>query len=126
MRVVVLGAGVAGCAAALAFARGAHDVVVFDRGDMRSFENWSAEEVFQRWRRPGIAQFRQPHNFLGLARALLRDRFADVYAAVRQAGATEVTQDSFLGDAAREAGDEDLATLACRRPIFDAALHTAV
>jgi hypothetical protein len=93
---------------------------------MPSFDGWSAEEMFQRWRRPGIAQFRQPHNFLGLGRSVLRDRFPDVYAAVRQAGATEVNQDSFLGDAAREAGDEDLATVACRRPVFDAALHTAV
>lgn len=86
MRVIVFGAGIAGCAAALVFARGAHDVVMLDRGDIRSFEDWSAEEVFQRWQRPGIAQFRQPHNFLGLARAVLRDRFADVYAAVRLAG----------------------------------------
>jgi 2-polyprenyl-6-methoxyphenol hydroxylase-like FAD-dependent oxidoreductase len=126
VRVIVLGAGVAGCAAALAFARGAHDVVVLDRGDMQSFDGWSADQVFQRWQRRDIAQFRQPHNFLGLARAVLRDRFADVYAAVREMGATEVKQDSFLGDAAREAGDEDLATVACRRPVFDAALHTAV
>jgi 2-polyprenyl-6-methoxyphenol hydroxylase-like FAD-dependent oxidoreductase len=126
VRVIVLGAGIAGCAAALAFARGAHDVVMLDRGEMPSFEDWSVEEVFQRWQRPGIAQFRQPHNFLGLGRAVLRDRFPDVYAAVRQAGATEVNQGSFLGDAAREAGDEDLATVACRRPVFDAALHAAV
>jgi 2-polyprenyl-6-methoxyphenol hydroxylase-like FAD-dependent oxidoreductase len=126
VRVIVLGAGVAGCAAALAFARGAHEVVVLDRGDMQLFDGWSADEVFQRWQRRGIAQFRQPHNFLGLARALLRDRFADVYAAVREMGATEVKQDSFLCDAAREAGDEDLATVACRRPVFDAALLTAV
>ncbi len=126
MRVIVLGAGVAGCAAALAFARGAHDVVVLDRAAMQSFDGWSADEVFARWQRRGVAQFRQPHNFLGLARAVLRDRFADVYAAVHQVGATEVKQDSFLCDAAREAGDEDLATVACRRPVFDAALHTAV
>ena len=65
-------------------------------------------------------------SFLGLARAVLRDRFADVYSAVHEVGATEVRQDSFLCDAAREAGDEDLATVACRRPVFDAALHTAV
>lgn len=126
VRVIVLGAGVAGCAAALAFARGAHEVVVLDRGDMQLFDGWSADEVFQRWQRHDIAQFRQPHNFLGLARSLLRDRFADVYAAVREVGATEVKQDSFLCDAAREAGDEDLATVACRRPVFDAALLTAV
>jgi hypothetical protein len=126
VRVIVLGAGIAGCAAALAFARGAHDVVVLDRADMQSFDGWSADEVFARWQRRGVAQFRQPHNFLGLARAVLRDRFADVYAAVHQVGATEVKQDSFLCDAARQAGDEDLATVACRRPVFDAALHTAV
>ena len=57
---------------------------------------------------------------------MLRDRFPDVYAAVRQAGASEAKQDSFLGDAAREAGDEDLTTVACRRPVFEAALHTTV
>jgi 2-polyprenyl-6-methoxyphenol hydroxylase-like FAD-dependent oxidoreductase len=126
VRVIVLGAGIAGCAAALAFARGAHEVVVLDRAALQSFDGWSADEVFQRWQRRGVAQFRQPHNFLGLARAVLRDRFADVYAAVREVGATEVKQDSFLCNAARQAGDEDLATVACRRPVFDAALHTAV
>jgi NADPH-dependent 2,4-dienoyl-CoA reductase/sulfur reductase-like enzyme len=58
VRVIVLGAGVAGCAAALAFARGAHEVVVLDRGDVQLFDGWSADEVFQRWQRRGIAQFR--------------------------------------------------------------------
>ena len=107
MHVMVLGAGIAGCTAALAFARGGHEVVVLDRGDMPSFDGWSADDVFQQWQRRGIGQFRQPHNFLGLARAVLRDRFADVYAAVLKMGATEVNQASFLGNAEREVGDEN-------------------
>jgi 2-polyprenyl-6-methoxyphenol hydroxylase-like FAD-dependent oxidoreductase len=126
MHVMVLGAGIAGCTAALAFARGGHEVVVLDRGDMPSFDGWSADDVFQQWQRRGIGQFRQPHNFLGLARAVLRDRFADVYAAVLKMGATEVNQASFLGNAEREVGDENLATVACRRPVFDAVLYAAV
>jgi 2-polyprenyl-6-methoxyphenol hydroxylase-like FAD-dependent oxidoreductase len=37
-----------------------------------------------------------------------------------------VEQFRFLGDAAPEAGDEDLATIGCRRPVFEAALRRAV
>jgi hypothetical protein len=102
VRVIVVGADIAGCAVALSFARGAHDMIVVDRGELPSFDGWSPDEVFQRWQRHGITQFRQPHNFLGLARAMLRDCFGDVYAAVREIGAIEVNQGSFLGDAARK------------------------
>jgi len=95
VRVIVIGAGIAGSAAALAFGRGGHEVVLVDRGAEPSFEGWSADEVFQRWQPPGIAQFRQPHNFLGLGRVVLRDRFSDVYGALHRSGAAEVDQASF-------------------------------
>ncbi len=126
VQAVVVGAGVAGCAAGLALARAGHDVIVVDRAGGVPLRGSSAAEVFASWQRPGVAQFRQPHNFLGLGRAVLRDRFPDVYAALIEAGAAEVDQSVFLGDAPREAGDDLLATIACRRPVFDAALREAV
>jgi len=126
MRVVVIGAGVAGSSAGLAFAQDGHDVVVVDRTGAPPLTASSADEVFDTWDRPAVGQFRQPHNFLGLGRTVLRDRFPSVYAAVVGAGAGEVDMASFLGDTPRLPGDEDLATIACRRPVFDAALREAL
>lgn len=126
MRIVVLGAGPAGCAASLVLARRGHDVTLVDRDEPPDLDAASVEEIFATWDRPGIGQFRQPHNFLGKGRAVLRDEFPDVYSALLDSGAGEIRQDAFLGDAAREPGDADLATIACRRPIIDATLRTAV
>lgn len=125
MHVVVLGAGPAGCVAALALARRGHDIVLIDRDETGPSGSASADELFATWDRPAIGQFRQPHNFLGRGRAVLRDELPDVYAALLAAGAGEVRQDAFLGDTVREPGDEDLATIACRRPLIDAALRSA-
>jgi 2-polyprenyl-6-methoxyphenol hydroxylase-like FAD-dependent oxidoreductase len=123
MKVVVLGAGVAGSASALSLERAGHDVVLLDRaagpgpGD--------ADEVFDSWTASGVAQHRQPHNFLGLGRSVLRDRFPDVHAALLAEGATEIDQRRFLGDSPAEPGDEDFSTIACRRPVYDAVLRRA-
>jgi 2-polyprenyl-6-methoxyphenol hydroxylase-like FAD-dependent oxidoreductase len=124
MRIAVLGAGVAGCTSALALMQHGHEVVVVDR-DPGPPEG-DADEVFDRWSVPGVAQHRQPHNFLGLGRDVLRDRLPDVYAGLLAAGAGEIDQTVFLGDAPRLAGDEDLAAIACRRPVFDAVLRRAL
>jgi flavin-dependent dehydrogenase len=124
MRVVVLGAGVAGCAAALAFAQQGQDVTVIDRDPGPSATD--PDEVFDTWSSPGVAQHRQPHNFLGLGRGVVRDRFPALYGELLAAGSGTVDMTRFLGDAPREPGDEDLATIACRRPVFDAALRRAV
>ena len=124
VRVAVVGAGVAGSAAALLLARGGHDVVLVDPSGPPAAS--AADDVFDTWERPGVGQFQQPHNFLGRARAVLRDHLPDVYASLLSAGATEVDMATFLGDAQRQPGDEDLATVACRRPAFDAALRAAL
>lgn len=126
MQVAVVGGGVAGSAAALLLARGGNDVVLIDPSVAPPLSGSSADAVFADWERPEIGQFRQPHNFLGRARRVLLDDLPDVYAELRAAGATEVGMAWLLGDAPREAGDEDLATLACRRPVFDAVLREAV
>jgi 2-polyprenyl-6-methoxyphenol hydroxylase-like FAD-dependent oxidoreductase len=126
VRIVVLGAGLAGCAAALVLCRRGHEVTVVDRDGFNAHPVDSAEQLFGAWQRPAIGQFRQPHNFLGRARAVVRAEFPDVYAALLARGAGEVDQQSFLGPAPRLPGDEQLATIACRRPVFDAVLHKAV
>jgi 2-polyprenyl-6-methoxyphenol hydroxylase-like FAD-dependent oxidoreductase len=126
MQAVVLGAGPAGSAAALALARDGHDVALVDRDEPPEFGEGEAERIFETWDRPAIGQFRQPHNCLGRGRAVLRDEFPDVYTALLAAGAGEIRQDTFLGDAPREPEDADLATIACRRPVIDAALRSAV
>jgi 2-polyprenyl-6-methoxyphenol hydroxylase-like FAD-dependent oxidoreductase len=125
MRTVVLGAGPAGCAAALHLARAGHDVTLVDRDDHPDTAV-SAEQIFEAWTRPAIGQFRQPHNFLGRGRVILRTQLPDVYDALLATGAGEIRQDAFLGDAPREPDDDELATIACRRPVIDAALRAAV
>jgi 2-polyprenyl-6-methoxyphenol hydroxylase-like FAD-dependent oxidoreductase len=57
---------------------------------------------------------------------VLRDRIPDVYRALLGGGAVEIEQFRFLADTSPEPGDEDLATLGCRRPVFEAALRRAV
>jgi 2-polyprenyl-6-methoxyphenol hydroxylase-like FAD-dependent oxidoreductase len=126
MQTVVIGAGPAGCAAALALSRRSHDVALIDRDENPELFSATADQIFDTWDRPTVGQFRQPHNLLGRGRAVLRDEFPDVYEALLMHGAGEIRQDTFLGDAVREPGDDDLATIACRRPVIDAVLRSAV
>jgi 2-polyprenyl-6-methoxyphenol hydroxylase-like FAD-dependent oxidoreductase len=126
MRAAVLGAGPAGCAAALLLARRGHQVFLVDRDADLEFDHASSDEIFTAWERPAVGQFRQPHNFLGRGRAILRDELPDVYRALVDRGAGEIHQQEFLGNAPREAGDEDLAVITCRRPVIDAVLREAV
>jgi 2-polyprenyl-6-methoxyphenol hydroxylase-like FAD-dependent oxidoreductase len=124
MKLLVLGGGVAGLATALAASRGGHEVVLLERDT--DTPAGDATEVFDGWQRTGVAQFRQPHNFLGLGRRLLRDRVPDIYRDLLGAGAVEIEQFRFLAGATPESGDEDLATIGSRRPVFEAALRRAV
>jgi 2-polyprenyl-6-methoxyphenol hydroxylase-like FAD-dependent oxidoreductase len=124
MKLLVLGAGVAGLATALAASRRGHEVVLVERDPDTAIDD--AAGVFESWRRTGVAQFHQPHNFLGLGRRLLRDRAPDIYRGLLAAGAAEVEQFRFLAGATPQPGDQDLATIGCRRPVFEAALRRAV
>jgi len=125
VKLLVLGGGVAGLATALATSRGGHEVVLLER-DAGAPAGGDAAQVFESWQRTGVAQFQQPHNFVGLGRRLLRDRAPDVSCDLLAAGAVEVEQLRFLAGATRQLGDEDLATIGCRRPVFEAVLRRAV
>ena len=121
--VVVLGGGLAGLSAALAFARSGRRVVVIERDP--PMEGRNPDELFERWDRAGIAHFRQPHNFLGLARQVLLREAPDVLDAVLALGALENRQSELL-PGEPEPGDEALVSIGARRPVFESALRRAV
>src|SRR5438445_12835624 len=120
MRIVIVGAGVAGLGAALLLARESHDVVLLER-DATSLPN-DPDEAF-RWQRRGAPQVRHSHAFLARGRNLLRDRLPDVRDALLRAGVTEVGWADMIPDTIEDQrprpGDEDLVMLACRRTTFE-------
>ncbi|MGH9246557.1 MAG: FAD-dependent oxidoreductase [Acidimicrobiales bacterium] len=126
LRVVVIGAGVAGLGSALALARDGHEVTVLERDDAPMPTD--PEDAFA-WDRRGAPQVRHSHAFLARVRNLLRDHYPDVLADLHAAGATDVQPlDDFPGvphDTERLPGDEDLVALACRRTTFEWVLRRA-
>jgi 2-polyprenyl-6-methoxyphenol hydroxylase-like FAD-dependent oxidoreductase len=119
VKVVVIGAGVAGLGCALALSGDDHDVLLIERDDTPLPDD--ADGAFE-WDRKGAPQVRHSHALLARLRNLLRDRHPDVLADLLAAGATEM---DFIGmlpddmDHTRLPGDEDLVALACRRTTFE-------
>jgi 2-polyprenyl-6-methoxyphenol hydroxylase-like FAD-dependent oxidoreductase len=126
MRVVVIGAGVAGLISALFLSRDGHQVVLLERDATPLPED--AEAAFT-WDRRGAAQVRHPHAFLGRLRNLLRDELPDIRADLLAAGASEVAWQDIapetLDDRSPQPGDEDMALIACRRTTFEWVLRRA-
>jgi 2-polyprenyl-6-methoxyphenol hydroxylase-like FAD-dependent oxidoreductase len=107
VKLLVLGGGVAGLATALATSHAGHEVLLLERD--ADAPTSDTAKVFDSWKRTGVAQFRQPHNFLGLGRRLLRDRAPDVYADLIASGAVEIEQFRFLAGTEPQPG-----TTTCR------------
>lgn len=122
MRVVVMGGGIAGLSAGLALGRRGHRVVVVERDGEAPPD--AAGTAFDAWARTGVGHFRQPHNSLGAGRRVLRAHAPDVYERLLKTGAGEVDQAALLNCPPVD-GDDDLATIACRRPVFEAILRQA-
>jgi 2-polyprenyl-6-methoxyphenol hydroxylase-like FAD-dependent oxidoreductase len=121
--VVVLGAGLAGLSASLACARSGRRVLLLERDGPGVAGN--ADRLFECWDRPGIAHFRQPHNFLALGRQVLLDRAPDVLDEILALGAREIRQYELLPAEARE-GDQRFVSICARRPLVEYVLRRAV
>ena len=119
MRVLIVGGGICGLGTALLLARDGHDVTVLER-DADPIPD-SPESAWEQWERKGVAQFRQPHNFMPGLRLLLEAELPDIQDALAQAGACRFDMVSplppFFTDRTPRPIDDKLWTLTARRAV---------
>jgi 2-polyprenyl-6-methoxyphenol hydroxylase-like FAD-dependent oxidoreductase len=119
--VVIIGGGVGGLTAALAFGRTGHRVTLLERDPLPPTAD--AEATFLAERR-GAPQVHQTHGFLARLQVTLRDRFPDVLADLLDAGGSTMPMTSRLGDP--QPGDEDLQVIIIRRTTLEWVIRKAV
>jgi len=116
--ILILGGGICGLGTALLLARDGHDVTVIER-DADPLPD-SPQEAWRSWTRKGVAQFRQPHNFMPGLRLILETELPDVQEALRRAGACRFDMlnplPPFFTDQSPRPVDDKLWTLTARRP----------
>lgn len=116
--ILILGAGICGLGTALLLARDGHDVTVIER-DASALPD-TPQEAWDSWARKGVAQFRQPHNFMPGLRMILETELPDVQDRLRHAGASKLDFVSplppFLEDRSPRPIDDRLWTYTARRP----------
>jgi 2-polyprenyl-6-methoxyphenol hydroxylase-like FAD-dependent oxidoreductase len=125
-RIVVLGAGMTGLAAALLLARDGHEVTVLERDPDEPVGD--AEQLWENWRRPGVSQFRIMHVMQARWRRDMEQELPDVLAEVKRQGglqlsALDLLPSEFTGG--RQPGDEDVRFVLARRPLLEGALAAA-
>jgi 2-polyprenyl-6-methoxyphenol hydroxylase-like FAD-dependent oxidoreductase len=121
LRVVVLGAGVGGLAAALSLARSGHRVTLVERDPAELGEPESSVD----WSRRGIPHFLQAHAFTPRGRLELLRELPDVFQALLDAGADDIDLATKLPGGERLPGDEELRFIGVRRPLIEWALRRA-
>jgi 2-polyprenyl-6-methoxyphenol hydroxylase-like FAD-dependent oxidoreductase len=126
-RIIVLGAGICGLAAAMLLARDDHDVTVLERDPAPVPD--TLEEALEAWARGGVVQFRQPHFLQPRGRAVLEEELPDVIARLAGAGAYRFDALSIMPptitDRASRPDDERFETLTARRAVLEHVLARA-
>jgi 2-polyprenyl-6-methoxyphenol hydroxylase-like FAD-dependent oxidoreductase len=119
----MMGAGLNGLAAGMLLARDGHRVTVLERD--AAAPRGSAGELWQRWDRRGVNQFRQLHFMLPRWRALMERELPAVLAELEAMGGART---NMVGGLPAEvtggwrAGDERFETVTARRPVLEAAV----
>jgi 2-polyprenyl-6-methoxyphenol hydroxylase-like FAD-dependent oxidoreductase len=119
MPIVIIGGGICGLGTAILLARDGHDVTVLEH-DPDPLPA-SPQAAWEQWERQGVAQFRQPHNFMPGLRLMLETELPDVQEALGRAGACRFDLLNPLppvfADRSPRPIDDKLWTLTARRPV---------
>jgi 2-polyprenyl-6-methoxyphenol hydroxylase-like FAD-dependent oxidoreductase len=123
-RIVVLGGGLCGLAAALLLSRDGHDVTVLERDGAPV--PTSPEDAWEQWARAGVTQFRQTHYLTPRGREVLEEGLPDVRARLEEVGGMRVEllglMPPTVADREPRPGDERFFTVNARRPTVEQAL----
>ena len=118
MSILVIGSGICGLGTAQLLARDGHDVTLVER-DSDPVPD-SPQSAWKTRTRKGVAQFRQPHNFMPGLRLLLEADLPDLQTALQHAGASRLDfvnpMPRTLADRTPRPIDDKLWALTARRP----------
>jgi 2-polyprenyl-6-methoxyphenol hydroxylase-like FAD-dependent oxidoreductase len=127
MKVLIVGGGICGLGTALLLGRDGHEVTLLER-DSTPLPD-SPHTAWEDWERKGVAQFRQPHNFMPGLRRLLERELPDVQAALPRAGASKFDLVNplppMIADKSPRPIDDELWTYTARRPVGEWVFATA-
>jgi 2-polyprenyl-6-methoxyphenol hydroxylase-like FAD-dependent oxidoreductase len=123
-KILICGGGIVGLSAATMLARDGHNVTVVEGDAAKAPLTWDA--AWQSWDRPGVAQFRQPHNLSSRFRMISDQEFPGLTDRLFSSGCVwvDLVDDHSLPpkvkDRAARLGDAALRFVTGRRPVVEA------
>ena len=121
--IVVIGGGLVGLTTGILLARDGHQVTVTERDTAGPRGN--AMDLWQRWDRRGVNQFRQLHYMLPRWRIVMERELPEVIGELEALGGVRTSMLGALPDemtGGKRDGDERFETVTGRRPVVEAAV----
>jgi 2-polyprenyl-6-methoxyphenol hydroxylase-like FAD-dependent oxidoreductase len=121
-----MGGGLNGLTAGMLLARDGHQVTVLERD--AAGPRGRAGDLWQRWDRRGVNQFRQVHFMLPRWRAVMEQELPEVITGLEDLGGVRTCMLGALPDemtGGKRDGDERFETVTGRRPVLEAAVAHA-